>query len=152
MESKVDEFQKSDVTITTFSPYILNYVNRLLTDGVLDYGNLEATEIGGLYPDNESARFDLKIKNEGVHLIDTSCMSEPMEWIYSDFPVGKARARHIVIDGSEHSDWLGLASNGVWDKFVDFGLNERPYDPNVKITITWTEEVDNGQETVDGNN
>ena len=79
--------EKDVVIVKTFSPYILNYLNLLLARGDLNYENLEAFEMYCSEEDEEMSvqKFDLKILNDGVQLIDCRYLSEPISWIYDEY-------------------------------------------------------------------
>lgn len=81
----LDEFKTKEVSVKTFSPYILNYLNLKLAKGQLDYSNLEVEEYYHDDKNDEDSVFDLKILNEGVYLIDARLGSEPIEWIYRQY-------------------------------------------------------------------
>lgn len=80
--------RKHTLTITTHSPYIINQLNLLLkasdkgekVDGAaicFDDLNVFAMQDGGIR--------DLKVQNKGVHLIDTSRLSEDISDIYERY-------------------------------------------------------------------
>lgn len=80
--------RKHTLTITTHSPYIINQLNLLIkaadkkdkVDGAaisFDDLNVFAMQDGGIR--------DLKVKNKGVHLIDTSRLSEDITDIYEQY-------------------------------------------------------------------
>ena len=82
MDAHLEEFKKETVSIKTFSPYILNYLNLILIRGDLDYSSLDVFDV---HFDDENGKvemFDLKIQNEGVQLIDTTLLSNPISHIY----------------------------------------------------------------------
>lgn len=86
MEEKLEEFKGDDeVIVKTFSPYILNYLNLWLARGDMGYENLGAFE---MYLDEtleEPLETSLKILNEGVKLIDTRSLSDPITYIYERY-------------------------------------------------------------------
>lgn len=85
IDAHLEEFKKETVSIKTFSPYILNYLNLMLIRGDLDYSRLDVFDV---HFDDETEKvemFDLKIQNEGVQLIDTMLLSEPISHIYDEY-------------------------------------------------------------------
>jgi hypothetical protein len=85
MDAHLDEFKNETVSIKTFSPYILNYLNLMLMRGDLNYSSLDVYNV---YFDDETGKvemFDLKIQNEGVQLIDTTLLSNPISHIYDEY-------------------------------------------------------------------
>ena len=85
MDAHLDEFKNETVSIKTFSPYILNYLNLILVRGDLDYSNLDVFDV---HFDDETGKvemFDLKIQNDGVQLIDTMLLSDPISHIYAEY-------------------------------------------------------------------
>ena len=85
MDAHLEEFKKETVSIKTFSPYILNYLNLILIRGDLDYSSLDVFDV---HFDDENGKvemFDLKIQNEGVQLIDTTLLSDPISHIYDEY-------------------------------------------------------------------
>jgi hypothetical protein len=85
MDAHLDEFKNETVSIKTFSPYILNYLNLILVRGDLDYSSLDVFDV---HFDDETGKvemFDLKIQNEGVQLIDTMLLSDPISHIYAEY-------------------------------------------------------------------
>lgn len=86
MEEKLEEFKGIDeVVVKTFSPYILNYLNLWLARGDMGYENLEALE---MYLDEtleEPIENSLKIIDEGVRLINTTSLSDPISYIYDRY-------------------------------------------------------------------
>ena len=86
MEEKLEEFKgDNEVIVKTFSPYILNYLNLWLARGDMGYENLEAFE---MYLDEtleEPLETSLKILNEGVELINTKSLSDPITYIYEKY-------------------------------------------------------------------
>jgi hypothetical protein len=86
MNEKLPEFKgEVEITIKTFSPYILNLLNLWLKRGELGYENLEAWEefwdedTGTIYHN------DLKIQNPGVKLVNTKSLSDPISYIYDEY-------------------------------------------------------------------
>ena len=85
MDAHLEEFEKETVSIKTFSPYILNYLNLMLMRGDLNYSKLDVFDV---HFDDETGKvemFDLKIQNESVQLIDTTLLSEPISHIYDEY-------------------------------------------------------------------
>jgi len=85
MDAHLEEFKKETVSIKTFSPYILNYLNLILVRGDLDYSNLDVFDVHFDDEIEEVNMFDLKIQNEGVQLIDTTLLSNPISHIYAEY-------------------------------------------------------------------
>jgi hypothetical protein len=85
MDSHLEEFKKETVSIKTFSPYILNYLNLILVRGDLDYSRLDVFDVHFDDEIEEVNMFDLKIQNEGVQLIDTMLLSYPISHIYDEY-------------------------------------------------------------------
>lgn len=86
MDAHLDEFVNKEVSIKTFSPYIMNYLNLMLMRGDVDYSSLDVYYV--MRPDDESSEpelCDLKIQNEGVYLIDTTLLSDPISYIYEQY-------------------------------------------------------------------
>ena len=78
MDEHLDEFRDKEVSIKTFSPYILNYLNLMLIRGDVDYSNLEVYEAVYNVETESVEMCDLKILNESVQLIDATLLSEPI--------------------------------------------------------------------------
>ena len=85
MDAHLEEFEKETVSIKTFSPYILNYLNLILVRGDLDYSSLDVFDVHFDDEIEEVNIFDLKIQNEGVQLIDTMLLSDPISHIYAEY-------------------------------------------------------------------
>lgn len=77
--------RKHSVTITTHSPYVINQLNLLLKahdkgekigGAAIDFGELNVFAL------QDGKARDLKVKNDGVHLIDTDSLSEDINDIY----------------------------------------------------------------------
>ena len=85
MDAHLEEFKKETVSIKTFSPYILNYLNLILVRGDLDYSSLDVFDVHFDDEIEEVNIFDLKIQNEGVQLIDTTLLSNPISHIYDEY-------------------------------------------------------------------
>lgn len=79
----LDEFNTKDVSIKTFSPYLLNYLNLVLKEGKLDFDKLEVINIYFDESTDEYYNEDLKILN--YNMVDTRSMSEPISWIYEEY-------------------------------------------------------------------
>ena len=75
-----------DASITTFSPYILNYLNLLLMRGDLNANELKVIEC---HFDAENygdiTEHDLMILSEGRQIVDTRILSDPISWIYEEY-------------------------------------------------------------------
>ena len=80
-------FQTKDISIKTFSPYILNYINLKLMKDELDYDNLEVWEINYDEETDSYDIYDLKILNE--KLIDARSLSDPITYIYDEYRKAK---------------------------------------------------------------
>ena len=85
MDAHLEEFKKETVSIKTFSPYILNYLNLILVRGDLDYSSLDVFDVHFDDEIEEVNMFDLNIQNEGVQLIDTTLLSNPISHIYDEY-------------------------------------------------------------------
>ena len=92
MDEHLKEFIESDVSISTFSPYILNYLNLLIVKGELDFEKLEVVnlfyDIEDFNSENHVSEYNLKIfleKDPSVKLIDTRNLSEPIDYIYENY-------------------------------------------------------------------
>lgn len=82
LNNHLKEFQTKDVSIKTFSPYILNYINLLLARGDLNFDNIEVFE----YYYEEPGFIDFtSLKIEGHNMIDTRFLSDPISEIYCEF-------------------------------------------------------------------
>ena len=81
------EFKERNVTVVTFSPYIMNYMNLLIIRKDLTDGDINAFE-RYLDKDDETKEvneFDLKIYNGKTNeftCIDTRCLSDTISYIY----------------------------------------------------------------------
>lgn len=77
--------RKNTVTITTHSPYIINQLNLLLKafdKGIkIDGAAIDFDELNVYAIQNGCIR-DLKVQNEGVHLIDTDMLSDDINDTY----------------------------------------------------------------------
>ena len=85
MDAHLEEFEKETVSIKTFSPYILNYLNLMLIRGDLDYSRLDVFDAVLDEESGEVDLCDLKIQNDGVQLIDTMLLSDPISHIYAEY-------------------------------------------------------------------
>lgn len=80
--------RKNTVTITTHSPYIINQLNLLLK--AFDQGKkVDGAAINfdelNVYAIQDGCIRDLKVRNEGVHLIDTDMLSDDINDIYNSY-------------------------------------------------------------------
>lgn len=85
MDEHLKEFKNKEVSIKTFSPYILNYLNLMLIRRDLDYSNLEVFEAFYNVETEGAEMRSLKILNEGVQLIDATLLSDPISHIYDQY-------------------------------------------------------------------
>ena len=88
MDKHLKEFQTENISIKTFSPYILNYINLLITKGELNDNNLNAVEYYWDEETNEITKFDIKVYKENTNnliLIDTRTLSDPINYIYTEY-------------------------------------------------------------------
>lgn len=80
--------RKNTVTITTHSPYIINQLNLLLkafdAGKKIDGASINFEELNVCAIQNGCIR-DLKVQNEGVHLIDTDMLSDDINNIYDSY-------------------------------------------------------------------
>ena len=82
LNNHLKEFQTKDVSIKTFSPYILNYINLLLARGDLNFDNIEVFEY---YYDEDTGFIDFtSLKIVGHNMIDTRLLSDPILEIYRE--------------------------------------------------------------------
>lgn len=79
----IDEFREKNISIKTFSPYILNYLNLIIAEGKLKFDDLEVICIHFDEENNEYFNENLKIINS--NLIDTRFLSDPISEIYQKF-------------------------------------------------------------------
>lgn len=82
-DKHLEEFNTKDVSMKTFSPYLLNYINLVLKERKLNFDKLEVINIYFDKSTDEYYNEDLKILN--YNMIDTRCMSEPISWIYEKY-------------------------------------------------------------------
>jgi hypothetical protein len=85
MDAHLDEFEKETVSIKTFSPYILNYLNLMIIRSVLDYSRLDVFDAVLDEESGEVDLCDLKIQNDDVKLIDATLLSDPISHIYDEY-------------------------------------------------------------------
>ena len=85
MDEHLNEFKNKEVSIKTFSLYILNYLNLMLIRRDLDYSNLEVFEAFYNVETEGAEMHSLKILNEGVKLIDATLLSDPISHIYDQY-------------------------------------------------------------------
>lgn len=84
----LEDFKKNGVSILTYSPYILNYLNLLIARGEIDFDNLEVIEYYyDKVNDFDVTKINLKIsdKEKGIKMIDTRGLSEPISYIYNEY-------------------------------------------------------------------
>ena len=85
-DKHLKEFQTKDISIKTFSPYILNYLNLLIAKGDLKFDNIEVYEYFYDEEDETNDFTSLKVSDNKLNnLIDTRSFSEPISWIYSEY-------------------------------------------------------------------
>lgn len=77
------QFQNEDVSITTFSPYIMNYLNLKLIKGELTKDTIQVIE--RFYDDETNEIYDNDLVIMNVDLIDTTSLSEPISYIYDEY-------------------------------------------------------------------
>ena len=80
--------RKHTLTVTTHSPYIINQLNLLLKAS--DKGEkVDGAAIGfddlNVFAMQNGEMRDLKVQNEGIHLIDTARLSEDITDIYEQY-------------------------------------------------------------------
>ena len=88
VDSHLEEFKTQDVTIVTFSPYIMNYMNLLIAKDIIDFDNIEVEEYDEyISDDNDVSHFSIKITDDKQlkKMIDTRSLSDPITWIYSEY-------------------------------------------------------------------
>lgn len=86
-DENLSNFKEEEVSIKTFSPYILNYLNLKLISGELAP---EDIEVSSHYYDEETDEthvFGLKMYDpeNNRYLIDASMLSDPMSWMYNKY-------------------------------------------------------------------
>ncbi len=77
------QFQNEDVSITTFSPYIINYINLKLIKGELTKDIIQVIE--RFYDDETNEIYDNDLVIMNANLIDTRSFSEPISYIYDEY-------------------------------------------------------------------
>jgi hypothetical protein len=77
------QFQTEDVSITTFSPYILNYLNLKLIKGELTKDMIQVIE--RFYDDETNEIYDNDLVIMNADLVDTTSLSEPIYYIYDEY-------------------------------------------------------------------
>jgi hypothetical protein len=77
------QFQTEDVSITTFSPYILNYLNLKLIKGELTKDMIQVIE--RFYDDETNEIYDNDLVIVNADLVDTTSLSEPISYIYDEY-------------------------------------------------------------------
>lgn len=88
MQEHLNEFLEKDITICTFSPYILNFLNLMLAKKELSFDNLEVYELYTFEDDNGIIGTDKeskKIFDKGMPLIDTRSYSHTISYIYDEY-------------------------------------------------------------------
>ncbi len=78
----------SDVSIATFSPYILNYISVLLAKGDINAEEIDVVEFSINEEDGEDVldEHSLKMQDEnGNWIVDTFSFSEPMNLILNEW-------------------------------------------------------------------
>ena len=80
--------RKHSLTITTHSPYIINQLNLLLKaadkNEIVDGAAIRFEELNAFAMQDGEIR-DLKVQNEGIHLVDTARLSEDITDIYEQY-------------------------------------------------------------------
>ena len=79
----IEEFKRKNVSIKTFSPYILNYLNLIIAEGKLNFDDLEAICIHFDEENDEYFNESLKVLN--YNMVDTRLLSDPISEIYQKF-------------------------------------------------------------------
>lgn len=82
------QFQNEDVSITTFSPYIINYLNLKLIKGELTKDMIQVIE--RVYDDETNEIYDNDLVIMNADLVDTTSLSEPISYIYDEYNKIKA--------------------------------------------------------------
>lgn len=96
-DEHLSEFKEKDVSIVTFSPYILNYMNLLIIRNDLGDEDIAAIE---KYMDEDNGEvndFDLKIydaKTNTFSCIDTRSLSDPISHIYNLYNIEKNKEKN----------------------------------------------------------
>lgn len=80
--------RKHQALVTTHSPYLINQLNLLFAahdkGKKIDGASLNFDDVN-VYAVEEGTVKDLKVKNEGVHLVDTVRLSEDIDAIYDQY-------------------------------------------------------------------
>jgi hypothetical protein len=88
------QFQTEDVSITTFSPYIMNYLNLKLIKGELTKDMIQVIE--RFYDDETNEIYDNDLVIMNADLVDTRSLSEPISYIYDEYnKIKEKQLRHI---------------------------------------------------------
>ena len=88
------QFQTEDVSITTFSPYIINYLNLKLIKGELTKDMIQVIE--RFYDDETNEIYDNDLVIMNADLVDTTSLSEPISYIYDEYnKIKEKQLRHI---------------------------------------------------------
>ena len=82
-DRNLKQFQTEDVSITTFSPYILNYLNLKLIKGELTKDMIHVIE--RFYDDETNEIYDNDLVIVNADLVDTTSLSEPISYIYDEY-------------------------------------------------------------------
>jgi hypothetical protein len=77
------QFQTEDVSITTFSPYILNYLNLKLIKGELTKDMIQVIE--RFYDEETNEIYDNDLVIVNADLVDATSLSEPISYIYDEY-------------------------------------------------------------------
>ena len=77
------QFQTEDVSITTFSPYIINYLNLKLIKEELTKDMIQVIE--RFYDDETNEIYDNDLVIMNADLVDTTSLSEPISYIYDEY-------------------------------------------------------------------
>ena len=77
----IEAHYKDDISIFTFSPYILNAMNLIIAKN-----DLKSDDLFAVYIDHTGDETDLVVKDKFNNpLLDTSWLSEPISWIYQEY-------------------------------------------------------------------
>jgi hypothetical protein len=87
-DKHLEEFQTKDISIKTFSPYILNYLNLIIAEGKIVFNDIEVTgyfSINDDAEDEDEHYFSQDLKISESKLIDTRFAAEPISDIYEKY-------------------------------------------------------------------